>query len=386
MYSALTLVFFMLGSASAETGYNRTNATKLAEPADDVNPLIVGGAPVTAYEHNWVLQWTALYMKEGIQKGGTCGASLIHKQWAMTALHCTEGIAASDMKVHVYRHDRTGKGHEHRCTETLFVAEKFEHPDTHKLQYGIPTYDVALLRLSSAVKCDGSLKMPRLDDGDVSGSSCGSGRLESPENCVTGRFGRGTRGRTSTVATVLGWGLTSEHGKLSDVLKSADLNLLSNFKCDPYYMSWNQQGILDDSMICAISCPALKFDISTGQEMCYGQDQATCSGDSGGPLFVQKGGVDIIVGIVSWSPGCNKEDQANVFARVSHFKSWIEETTNRRVLSGLCPEGQLKCRSECKTARIRCRKNCGKKNKPCKKQCGNHDKWCKKTTCALCVD
>ena len=42
MYSALTLVF-LLGSASAETGYNR-NATKLAANKPGVDPLIVGGA------------------------------------------------------------------------------------------------------------------------------------------------------------------------------------------------------------------------------------------------------------------------------------------------------------------------------------------------------
>ena len=45
MCSALTLVF-LLGSASAETGYDR-NGTKLATPKSvgGVSPRIVGGAP-----------------------------------------------------------------------------------------------------------------------------------------------------------------------------------------------------------------------------------------------------------------------------------------------------------------------------------------------------
>ena len=45
MCSALTLVF-LLGSASAETGYDR-NGTKLATPKSvgGVDPRIVGGAP-----------------------------------------------------------------------------------------------------------------------------------------------------------------------------------------------------------------------------------------------------------------------------------------------------------------------------------------------------
>ena len=47
MYSALTLIFLLrVGSASAETGYNR-NGTKLATPKSvgGVDPRIVGGAP-----------------------------------------------------------------------------------------------------------------------------------------------------------------------------------------------------------------------------------------------------------------------------------------------------------------------------------------------------
>ena len=167
MCSALTLVF-LLGSASAETGYNR-NGTKLAtpKPAGSVNPLIVGGAPhhgphgyftssppskrahapvpllgtggpVTAFEHNWVLQWRG--------NGYVCGASLIDEQWAMTAAHCTKGIAASKMKVLVHRHDiKNGGADEHECAETLKIDKKFEHPDYNSVA---SENDIALLHLS----------------------------------------------------------------------------------------------------------------------------------------------------------------------------------------------------------------------------------------------
>ena len=162
MYSALALVF-LFGSASAETGYDR-NGTKLAtpKPVGSVNPLIVGGAPhhgphmvtlqkaaltraprcsaggpVTPNEHNWVLMWEGL--------GYMCGASLIDEQWAMIAAHCTDGVHASEMEVHVHRHALNGGAGEHECAETLNIAEKFEHPDYNSVASG---NDIALLRLS----------------------------------------------------------------------------------------------------------------------------------------------------------------------------------------------------------------------------------------------
>ena len=100
MHRALLASALLLGSASAEPGFDdrdrpRSNgANPPAEwaGADSVQTArIVGGAPVTPFEHNWVLQWRG--------GGYSCGASLIDEQWAMTAAHCTQGNAASSMEV-----------------------------------------------------------------------------------------------------------------------------------------------------------------------------------------------------------------------------------------------------------------------------------------------
>ena len=94
------------------------------------------GGPVTPFEHNWVL-----FFETG---GYVCGASLINEQWAMTAAHCTEGIAASEMQVLVHRHNKFGAG-DHECSETLKISRKFAHPDYNDIAL---ENDIALLRLS----------------------------------------------------------------------------------------------------------------------------------------------------------------------------------------------------------------------------------------------
>ena len=114
---------------SKHTGLN----TRSRAPARARCPA---GDPVTPFEHNWILQFNPNNI--------LCGASLIDAEWAVTAAHCTEGIDASNMKVHVYRHRiRGGDGHE--CSETLNIDKKFEH---HAFDSARLWNDIALLRLS----------------------------------------------------------------------------------------------------------------------------------------------------------------------------------------------------------------------------------------------
>ena len=95
------------------------------------------GAPVTPFEHNWVL---------GFRAGGyVCGASLIDEQWAITAAHCTQGTPAESMQVGVHRHALGWADNgEHDCAETVDIAEKYEHPEYNDWTL---ENDITLLRL-----------------------------------------------------------------------------------------------------------------------------------------------------------------------------------------------------------------------------------------------
>ena len=93
------------------------------------------------------------------------------------------------------------------------------------------------------VRCADSITMPSLDDGSSSGAG--------------------------TNVTVAGWGLTSQDGSLSNVLRSVDLKLLTNAQCAEQL--YQNHFPVHPSSICAI-----------------GDRKDACRGDSGGPLFVQQ--------------------------------------------------------------------------------------------------
>ena len=63
-------------------------------------------------------------------------------------------------------------------------------------------------------------------------------------------------------------------------------------------------------------------------QICAGFAQGgvdSCSGDSGGPLFVEQDGQRTLVGVVSFGDGCARPDAYGIYTNVSFFRSWIEQ-------------------------------------------------------------
>lgn len=96
------------------------------------------------------------------------------------------------------------------------------------------------------------------------------------------------------------------NGVVQNTLQEVNLKVYSDEECN-----YRHNGVTFNSQICG--------GVDEG-----GMGQ--CSGDSGGPLFIERNGKYIQVGIVSWSiKPCTVYPYPGVYTKVSHFISWINK-------------------------------------------------------------
>ena len=199
-----------------------------------------------------------------------CGGVFIARKWVMTAAHCVVGgLDPETIQVLAGTHDLTTGG------ELIDVERIMIHPD-----YSADSFissDMALLKL------EGEHMYPRIE-------LLTSDRVKLSE--------------PGTIATVIGWGLTSIGGEGSEVLKKLEAEIISNDECKTHL----NENILETT-ICA------------GKQ---GSSVSTCNGDSGGPLMVPFRGRWLQVGIVSF--GTTICYQPTAFARVSALVDYPIET------------------------------------------------------------
>ncbi|CAH1636841.1 unnamed protein product [Spodoptera littoralis] len=108
------------------------------------------------------------------------------------------------------------------------------------------------------------------------------------------------------VAIASGYGLNPAIGGVvsNQPFSYVDLPVISNDECAPFYESIIQPGI-----------------ICTGSVV----GKNICSGDSGGPLAIQRNGNPLVIGVVSFSLGGCDGGSPSGYARVSHYIDWINE-------------------------------------------------------------
>ncbi|XP_011879470.1 PREDICTED: serine protease snake-like isoform X1 [Vollenhovia emeryi] len=264
-----TLISYLVSSGQLSPTLRLNNV------CDKANHLVVGGTEALVSEFPHMVALGRPSSKFIVM----CGGTLISHTWVLSAAHCTFGPEDG-----FPTHAKIGF---HNVTDKNAIITAIKNTIRHP-QYDPPKMyaDIALVQLTDKVTFAYKSIRP----------AC----LYQVYDPVPEK------------AWVSGWGRTEYVGNISDVLLTAELNIVDNLECTRKYNSSLEipEGI-KPSMICA-GDPSGKKD--------------SCQGDSGGPLqiihpdkcFFQ------VVGIVSFGQPCGLTTIPAVYTKVSHYITWIE--------------------------------------------------------------
>ncbi|XP_042316820.1 urokinase-type plasminogen activator [Sceloporus undulatus] len=245
---------------------------------------IVGGHKAAIESQPWIA--TIFQSRKGGYNNFICGGSLIDPCWVLTAAHCFErGTDTSKLTVFLGKSavNVTDVKEQRFDVDRLITHERFSE---RRVDYD---NDIALIRIKSSTgQC--------AEESHVVKTIC-----LPPQNLQLGE---------NFECEVSGYGKENKTGIFySRILKSTNVNLISQSKCQKYYEGHTVNG----NMLCA-----------------GGQDWKTdsCKGDSGGPLICESNGRLMLYGIVSWGEGCAEKEKPGVYTRVTEYIPWIESHMN----------------------------------------------------------
>ena len=257
--------------------------------AQEATPRIIGGDDASQNEWPWMAQVNVRFRDTG--SGGLCGGILLSQDWVVTAAHCL----VSDLGNVVSRND----------VEVLVGSVSLDGGTSYNIDgFGIPgnynpdnfNNDIAILRLANAG--------PALSNWP---SIVGSDQLTELELAP---FAQRDEALTAT-----GWGVTSRNQvepQPADRLQEVALDYIQTGSCKN---AWGN-GFNTATMVCAAELNPVQ-----------GRDQDTCSGDSGGPLFIGDDIDPYVIGLTSFGQPQCAGNLPTVYTSVLSQVSFVEEVT-----------------------------------------------------------
>lgn len=209
------------------------------------------------------------------------GGALIKTRTILTAAHCIDGGTSG--VVILGAHFRLNENEPHHTRVAVGASAFIMHPGWDP---SLIRNDVAVVVLPAAVSGNPAFIRPAI----------------LPTAADTGDF-------SGELGVISGWGVYSdEGGRASEVLRFVYDNIITNAACTLRF-----PGVIQATNICV-----------TGTN-----GRGACSGDSGGPLTVQRRGESMHVGIVSFglALGCERA-WPSVFARTTSFLDWIDQNSH----------------------------------------------------------
>jgi len=231
-------------------------------------PQIYGGTEVKLGEIPF--QVSLQLTEDGEKFMHLCGGSIYNKSTIITAAHCADEFAVTQMQVVT---GQLSLAEKEKTEQIRKVKSKHVHPlwDANRA-----VNDIALLVLEEELEFN---------------EFVGPVEIPSEEDSFEGS------------ATVSGWGVTAFNPFLpSDALLKVTIPLIPSLKClrDYEFFPVHYDSA---SMVCAGTL-----------------GKGGCFGDSGGPLICGSK----LCGIVSWGRECGSGEFPGVFARVTSYVSFIK--------------------------------------------------------------
>lgn len=250
--------------------------------AETIQPRIIDGTDTTPAAHP---SYVVVDMGSSM-----CSGTLIAKQWVLTAAHCLtendEPISASSINVAI--HPSTVSNDIINAGEWVGAETFYRHP-----QYDFPSHDIGLIKLERAVSST------------VATLNNNNGGLVGMNATAVG-MGSTTRQYSWQYYTVI--------DELPSVLQEATIPIISRDYCVADY-----GDDVPANVICAGTVNHNAAD--------------TCSGDSGGPLFINRNGQKLQAGIVSFGSGCGVGSPA-AYTDVSQYDSFVRQYVSDVSYSG----------------------------------------------------